>query len=328
MGTPEANLAADQHLVWSRYWQDFPCIGGERRRSPDGQHRKYFRKLTEHVPERRERVTHRNCQQGGPIGTVQQIGPRFLGRNTATTLQGAAARNQCGRQHVADKALGDQLPQILDLRREARLRSDHAQHSPCPRERGHLLGFGEAIAERPFAIDVFARADRRLHDLEVRRHFHRHGDDVDVRRRNELGDIGEGSRQPGRHGGRFGAGFAGVGNADDREAVGESAERRNMAACGPTSCPAPRRRYRLLKRCPNMVVWPPSGGRPADKMRQTVALYAKIRYMCERSLRFRTDGRLGRHPAFPGRGANRHAVRCCAQFESGPCDGQPSARRT
>ncbi len=43
----------------------------------------------------------------------------------------------------------------------------------------------------------------------------------------------EGSRQPGRGCGRFGAGFARVGDADDSEGLGQSAQRGNMAARSP-----------------------------------------------------------------------------------------------
>ncbi len=208
-------------------------IDRERRRSPDGQHRRNFCDFAEHVPESRQRVTHRDRQQGGAIGTVQQIGPAFLVGDAATSLQRSAPRNQRGRQHVADEAVRDQMPQIFDLRSDTRLGSDHTQYSFCLREPGHFLGFGQAITQRPFAIDVLARADRRLHDLQVKRHFYRDGDDVDLRRRNQLGDVGEGPWQPGHGGGRFGAGFVRVGDTNDFEGLGESAQRGNVAACGP-----------------------------------------------------------------------------------------------
>jgi hypothetical protein len=65
------------------------------------------------------------------------------------------------------------------------------------------------------------------------RHLHRDGDDVDLWRCNQLGDVGEGPRQPGRGGGRFGAGLARVGDTDDFEGLGQSAQRWNVAARGP-----------------------------------------------------------------------------------------------
>jgi len=93
-----------------------------------------------------------------------------------------------------DEAVRDQMFQILDLRSEGRLGSDHAQDPFCPSECSHFLSLGQAIAERPFTIDVFARFDRCLRDLQVMGHLHRDGNDVDLRRRDKFGDVGEGSR--------------------------------------------------------------------------------------------------------------------------------------
>jgi hypothetical protein len=64
-------------------------------------------------------VADRDRPQGGTIGSVKQIGPGFLVRDTAAaSLQSATPGNQRGRQHITDETVCDQASKILDLRSE------------------------------------------------------------------------------------------------------------------------------------------------------------------------------------------------------------------
>jgi hypothetical protein len=187
--------------------------------------------LAKHVHERRQGMPHRDRQHGGAVDAVQEISAGlFLGDGTAPA---AAPRDQGGRQHLANEAVRDQLPEILDLRGDTRLGPDHAQDSLGLSKRGEFLGLGQPVTERPFAVDVLAGLDRRLHDFQMMRHLHRDGDDVDLGRRDQLGDIGKGPRQTGRSGRLFSTGEAGVGNADDLVALGERMQRGDMGPCRP-----------------------------------------------------------------------------------------------
>ena len=45
---------------------------------------------------------------------------------------------------------------------------------------GHFLCFGQITPQRPFAIDMLARRNRRQHNGAVFGHFDRHRDDIDI----------------------------------------------------------------------------------------------------------------------------------------------------
>jgi len=66
-------------------------------------------------------------------------------------------------------------------------------------------------------------------------HLHSDGDDVDLRRRDQLGHVGEGARQASRCSGPFGAGRAGVGDADELVALRQCTQRRDMGSHRPAS---------------------------------------------------------------------------------------------
>lgn len=211
--------AAGQHLVRRRHGKRLSGIQPERCPPPRGQDRRHLCNLAQHVPERSERVPDRDRQHGGAVCTIQQIGVDFRVRDGATPPR-AAPCDQRGRQHLADEAVGDQMFQVLDLGSEPRLRPDHAQHPFRPGKRNHFLGLGEVSAKWPFAVNVLPRADRRLLDLQVSRHFHCNHDDVDLGRRDQLGDVGEGPWQPERRSSMFGAGPVRIGDTDDLKDLG------------------------------------------------------------------------------------------------------------
>jgi hypothetical protein len=82
---------------------------------------------------------------------------------------------------------------------------------------------------------VLARLNRRRHNLEVVRHLHRNGDDVDLRRRHQFGEIREGARDTACRGRRLCAGAARVGDPDDLEVIRQGTKRWNVRDRAPAS---------------------------------------------------------------------------------------------
>ncbi len=88
-----------------------------------------------------------------PLARSSNISVGLRVRNSAAPECSPASRYQGRRQHLADKAVEDQISQVLDLRRETRLGSHHAKDASCLGQRSHLAGFRQSISERPFAIE-------------------------------------------------------------------------------------------------------------------------------------------------------------------------------
>jgi len=62
---------ADQHLVRGCYRQRLPGIDRQRLGPPNSQYGRYFRDLTEYVPQSRQGVAYWNRQQSGAIGAIE-----------------------------------------------------------------------------------------------------------------------------------------------------------------------------------------------------------------------------------------------------------------
>ena len=136
------------------------------------------------------------------------------------------------RQHLADIARRDQLPQMHHRRIDPRLQADGGGEPLGLGQRRQLHRLGGRPPQRPFAIDVLARLQRRLGRLVVRRHPHDDGDRVDLRRGDHLAVIVE--RQPGavslaRRLGAVGPRGAHRGQLD----IGARLQRRQMGARRP-----------------------------------------------------------------------------------------------
>ena len=61
------------------------------------------------------------------------------------------------------------------------LQADRNVYSSRARRVCHDAGFVQIATQWPFAIDVLARSNRRHDNRVVFGHFHRHGDDIDIR---------------------------------------------------------------------------------------------------------------------------------------------------
>ena len=87
--------------------------------------------------------------------------------------------DHCGRQHVPNIPLFDQIMNIRNRRRGARLQPDHGKHAFFLCQRGQTLSFLQPVAQRPFAIDSLPRSECVSRQFEVIRHFHRDRDHID-----------------------------------------------------------------------------------------------------------------------------------------------------
>ena len=200
------------------------------RSAPRGEHGRHLVNLAKDAAHGRECVADGDRQKGRSVGAIEQIAIGLLVRNRAAALHCAAGGDQGRRQHLADQAFGNEPTHMHDFGSDDGLCSDHAEHTLRSRQPRHLLGFGKAIAERPFAIDVLARPDRGFNDRKVRRYPHGDGDDVDIRRSDQCCGVGESMRYTGCGRRRLGARKARVGDAIEFEQAGKRAERGHVRA--------------------------------------------------------------------------------------------------
>jgi hypothetical protein len=119
------------------------------------------------------------------------------------------------RHHLTDKAGFDQFLHMHQDRIDARLQTNRRDEPLGCGQRRQFLGFRRRPPERPFAIDMLARLQRRLGRRIVRRHAHDDGDRVDLGRGDHLAPVVE--RQPGVPSPPRRLGALGFGRADRRQ---------------------------------------------------------------------------------------------------------------
>lgn len=89
--------------------------------------------------------------------------------------------DQAARQDVTDIALGDEIAHVADRRRNTGLEANNRLNPARPGQRRHLLGFGQAVAQRSLAIDVLAGRHCRRNQFEVRWNLDGHDHYIHVR---------------------------------------------------------------------------------------------------------------------------------------------------
>ena len=94
-------------------------------------------------------------------------------------------------QHLADEAGLDLFLHVHQRRIDAGLQADRGDEPFALRQRRKFHRLGCRPSERPFAIDVLARLERRLGRRVVRRHAHDDRDRVDLRRGDHLAIVVE-----------------------------------------------------------------------------------------------------------------------------------------
>ena len=146
------------------------------------------RQLTEFpeaVAERIQIVSACDGHQVGAVGEIGLIGAIECGAPTRRVDE------QRARERPADIPFGDQVPDIVDRRRNPALKSDGMADSLALGCLQHCDGLGGVASERPFRIDVLAGVDRGHDRREMVGHLDADGDQVDVRMPCELCGVGE-----------------------------------------------------------------------------------------------------------------------------------------
>ena len=147
------------------------------------------RQLTEFaqaIAKRIEIVAAGDRHQVGAVGEIRLIGAVERGSPTRRVDE------QRSGERLADVALGDQVPDVVDRWRDPALQTDGMANPFAFRGVMHLPGFRGVAAERPFRIDVLAGVDGGHDRREMVGHLDADGDQIDVRMLRELDRVGKG----------------------------------------------------------------------------------------------------------------------------------------
>ena len=202
-------------------------------------------------------------------GDGQRVGAEF-----GVALPGAVRRPRqdalaqqadMDRQHLADKAGLDQFLHVHHRRIDAGLQADRGDETLGLGQRRQFHGLRCRPPERPFAIDVLARLQRRLGRRVVRRHAHDDRDRVDLRRGDHLAVVVKGEPRAVGLARRLGA--VGLGGADRRQFdIRAGLHRRQVGARRPGALTlAPIRPSRILSAIASSRSLSPSATRQARR---------------------------------------------------------------
>jgi hypothetical protein len=91
------------------------------------------------------------------------------------------------RAELADVTLGDQVPNVADMRSEPALKTDYVAHARLVGEFGQFARSVDIWCERPFAVDILARRNRSPNAVLVLRRGCKNDDQIDFRVLDQIG---------------------------------------------------------------------------------------------------------------------------------------------
>src|SRR3546814_231219 len=162
---------------------------------------------------------------------IDWIGMRVI----CITVTFPASSHMRGRQYLAKVATGDEVTKILDLWRNPHLCPDRGNYALCLGKIGQFPRLAQAVAQRPFAINMLAGIQGSRHQLMVVRYLDGNNDKVDFRRAYECVGVLEGQRQTKCLSGPLRTGKTGIGHADDLVIVRQGLQRGDMGHSSPVN---------------------------------------------------------------------------------------------
>src|SRR5262249_50961779 len=151
-GRTAVQKAVHQHLIVRGHGRDHPrfddAAGGATIRQARGE----LDDWPENTTDPEEGMAERYGQHRGTVLLIEYV--RIVRVNFGAP--GSTAGDERGRQHLANEPICNEPPEVIELGLDAGLTAADTEKPLCPGQLGHLPRLGETIAERPFAINMFA----------------------------------------------------------------------------------------------------------------------------------------------------------------------------
>ncbi len=180
--------------------------------------------IAQHLPQTSKRVSQRDAEHRCAVSPVTGIDKR--GRGLAAPS--AATAHKRRRKHLAHIPIRDQLPKKLDLRSHPHLRPNRRDHALLLGKTGQFPRLREPIPQRPFAIHMLTRVQRRGHQFAMMRHLDRNDHQIDLRRIDQRLRILKRVRQPKSFSRILRAGETGVRHTHHNKLLRQRLQSRNM----------------------------------------------------------------------------------------------------